>query len=190
MTDSETQTQKSPGSRSRYAGLIVVIALAALVLGGLGGFFLAKSLPSADDEFSLPDLDDPTLLSQSELRELSSYLGPIYWDGPEPDSRYEVTLASGGAVYVRYLPSDAEVGTDSEYLAIATYRSANGPIEDFTSVEGAVEASGGALIVQNEGAPNSAYFSFPGASFQVEVFSPEKGEALDLVQSGSVTLVE
>ena len=38
-----------------------------------------------------------------------------------PGSTYELTQASNGNVYVRYLPKGAAVGTKKPYLTVATY---------------------------------------------------------------------
>lgn len=185
-----TENIRSRQNKGRSVGLLALVAAIALIVGGLAGFLL-WGIPSSTTarQDALPDIDKPTIVTEAQLKKLSAYLGPIYWAGADTDSRYEFTLAAGGAVYVRYLPSSAQTGTKNEYLTVATYRSSGGPVEDFSTVDGAIKATSGALILQKPEAPKSAYFSFPGANFQVEVFSPKTGEALDLVESGTVTLV-
>lgn len=107
--------------------------------------------------------------------------------------RYELTVAAG-TTFVRYLPNGVDVGdSDTDHLSVATYAGVSGYATLLATAEDdgvtSMTSESGALIVQHPDAPNSVYFSFAGADFQVEVFHPVDGEALSLVQSGRVGLL-
>lgn len=105
--------------------------------------------------------------------------------------RYELTRATDGRTYVRYLTPGAVVGdTASRYLVIATYPQAGA--FNAVSAEAAkpgntrIDLPAGGLAVAAPGRPQAVYLSYPGADYQVEVFSPKPGEARRLVSNGSV----
>jgi hypothetical protein len=63
-----------------------------------------------------------TAVSSDQLRTLASSVNhPIFWDGPKQGFTYELTQLPTGAIYVRYLPAGAKVGTKDRYTTIATY---------------------------------------------------------------------
>jgi hypothetical protein len=133
--------------------------------------------------------------TQEELVELARSLDyPIYWAGSLPDRTFELTRTGSGRVYIRYLPPGVDPGDPNpRYLTVGTYPQANG----FAAVRAASrrpnavsrQTAGGALIVYNRARPRSAYFSFPGARFQVEVFDPTPGRARQLTLAGRITRV-
>jgi len=134
------------------------------------------------------------LLGENALKTLSHALGhPVYWAGPRPATRYEVTQTKDGRVYVRYLPVGVEAGTKSPYLTVGTY-----PVRNALAVtQAAAKRSGAvALPVGNGGAgfydksrPTSVFFAFPGFTYQIEVYDPDAAEALRLFRSGIVAPV-
>ena len=134
----------------------------------------------------------PRAATREELVALSRSLGyPVYWAGPQPGRTYELTRTRSGRVYIRYLPREVEVGNRRpRFLTVGTYPQANG----YTALRAAARresvrstrASGGAFIVFDRRRPRSAYFSFPNASFQVEVFHPTPRRARALTLSGRI----
>lgn len=141
------------------------------------------------------DYSSPTIVSEAELVAFGGARGPAYWVGPREDTQLELTQLASGSVFVRYLTGDAEAGDSrSEFISVATYAQSGG-YEDLLQAsrqDGATSDTSqtGALIVNTKDAPNSTYFSFEDADFQVEVFSPEKGAAKEFVNSGTVTLIQ
>lgn len=137
----------------------------------------------------------PQIVGVGELRSLSGQLGhPIYWAGPEPGARLELTHDADGRVYVRYLTGGAPAGDPRPlFLTVGTY-----PVPDAQAAlrRAARQSSaplrrvpGGGLALVRPGDPTSVYFAYPGSSSQVEVFDPSPKRALDLVLSGGVVPV-
>ncbi|WP_454050186.1 hypothetical protein [Cellulomonas sp. Marseille-Q8402] len=128
----------------------------------------------------------PTLVTPAELVTFAGSRGLVYWAGEVADHSIEVTAGSA-ATYVRYLPAGAAAGTDEPALTVATYPDVDG-YASLQALDGAgtTVAASGALIFAPESAPSSVYFAFPGSTFQVEVYSPAEGHALELTNGGSV----
>lgn len=187
------EAEKVNSSRKWLIGALVAV----LIAGALGVWLMSRdedesgsSATVATEQYSYP-----TIVSESELQEFGSVRGPAYWVGPVDATELELTQVSSGSVFVRYLTGDAEAGDDrDEFVSVATYAQAGGYDDLVRASErkgsNAEESQSGALIVTTQDAPNSAYFSFPGADFQVEVYSPEAGEAKELVDSGTVELLQ
>lgn len=133
-------------------------------------------------------LEGPRLVTAEELAAVATDRGPVYWAGEREGQVIELTLGTS-ATFVRYLAPEAEVGADEPALTVATYRD----IDGFGSLEGSestVMAQSGAIIYAPADNPESVYFAFPGATFQVEVFSPVPDEAATLTDDGAVRPVE
>jgi hypothetical protein len=171
-------------------GAVTVLLVVAAVLGG---WALRGSdddgTGSADDSI---EVGVPTIVSSSELEKVVGSHDPVYWAGERPDTKLELTMTRKGAVFIRYLPEDAEAGDDQTYLTVGTYSD----IDGYDALSAAApevarvqHAQNGAVIAVFKKQPKSTYFSFEDANFQVEVFSPEKGESQELTDDGSITLV-
>ena len=115
----------------------------------------------------------------------------MFWAGPRSGSVYELTQTASGRVFVRYLPEDASLGSpDADFLTVATYPQADAltGIEAAREREGAVGVAvpGGGVGVYDQERSTSVHFTYPDAAYQVEVFEPTPGVALELVTSGQV----
>lgn len=175
---------------------------AVLVVASLGAWLASRSddpAPTSGAANSVSaaeaDYSSATIVSESDLRAFGGARGPAYWLGPRGDSQLELTQLASGSVFVRYLTGDAEAGDSRrEFVTVATYAQSGGydDLLEASRQDGAQADTSqtGALIVTTEDAPNSAYFSFEDADFQVEVFSPKKGAAEKFVNSGTVTLIQ
>jgi hypothetical protein len=177
------------------------------VVLGVGAAVIAYLLVGSDDTTSTapvappppPAVVQPTIpaipariVTQEELKaEASTSDHPIYWAGPRPGVRYELTRSTDGRVYVRYLTGDAAVGDpNANYLAVATYPQAGG----FDAILGEAAKAGnsridlpaGGVAVVIPDRPSSVYLSYPGADYQVEVFAPSPGKAERLVRQSQV----
>jgi hypothetical protein len=130
--------------------------------------------------------------TEPELRRFASSLPErAYWAGPRADRRYEVTHTSSGATFVRYLPPGAEVGTaGARYLTVVTYprRAALRVLRAAARAPGAktISISGGGLGVYYGGVPTNVHLAFPDGNVEVEVFSPSKEVAIELVRRGAI----
>jgi len=115
---------------------------------------------------------------------------PIYWAGPKHGT-YELTRTADGRTYIRYLPSADKVGDRTpNYLTVGTYptKQAFSALRRAAARDGAVSANvdHGGLLVFNNSAPKSVYFSYPKSGYQVEVYDPSPLQARGLVLSGSI----
>lgn len=170
--------------RLGLAGLIVVVAIvigAVALLGGGSGNGSAESAPA----------EEAVALSESELlAQASDFSHPAYWVGPRAGTEsYELRSTSDGQIYIRYLTNGAQAGDPHpDFLAIGTY-----PVPDAKqALRKAQKESAGQELSQHEGyevlsgsGEDNAYVVFddqPG--LQVEIFSPQPGEAAGLATSG------
>jgi hypothetical protein len=129
--------------------------------------------------------------SLASLRALARASGhPIYWAGPQPDVKYELTQVTDGRIYIRYLPKSVPIRTKHLYPIVATYPVPNA----YKAVRTAAKESGavtfhtqrGGLAVYNQSAPTNVYLAYPGSKYQVEVFDPNPSRARQLVRSGTI----
>jgi hypothetical protein len=137
----------------------------------------------------------PALISQSQLEGLATSLDqPIYWAGPRAGYSYEVTVARGGRVFVRYLPLGVKAGDPrASFLVVGTYTEPG----SFADLKRAAKQDGsvsvgvdrGGIAVFSSHRPTSVYFSYPGAKYQVEVYSPSGNAARSLVLGGKITAI-
>ena len=140
---------------------------------------------------TLPPVGSPAAVSESQLESLASQSSqPIYWAGPKPGT-YELTRTADGRTYIRYLPSADKVGDRTpNYLTVGTYptKQAFSSLKRAAARDGAVSANvdHGGLLVFNNSAPKSVYFSYPKSGYQVEVYDPSPLQARGLVLSGSI----
>jgi hypothetical protein len=133
-----------------------------------------------------------TATSVEQLKALSEELGhPIYWAGAQQGVTYELTRTRDNRVYIRYLPSGAQVGdTRPKYLTVGTYpqKGAFGILKA-TAAKNRVRTiavAGGGLAFVDRKRPTSAYIAYPGLDVQVEVYDPTPGRAGQLLQSGEI----
>jgi hypothetical protein len=136
----------------------------------------------------------PLAASSARLRALSIELGhPIYWAGPQKRTRYELTLTSGGLVYVRYLPRGIPVGSKALFTFVGTYpvRNAFQVLEQLAKKPNhkRLQVPGAGLGVYSTASPRNVYVAFPGSNLQIEVFDPSPERARRLVTSGQVAPV-
>lgn len=124
-------------------------------------------------------------LTETELIELSSEINqPIYWVGPDTESTYTLTIAEGEQAYVKYLPAGVLPGEgDTALRIIATYlrQDAFAVTQAAANNPGAVSLSNsqGGAIYYNSATPNNVYLAYPGQNFQIEIFDPIPGAALE-----------
>lgn len=168
---------------------------AVLVLALLVAFGVWMLVRGSDDESAAPPTAEPgvRIADLAELLAVAAAAGgPVYWAGPRPGLRYELSQTASGRIFVRYLPPGVEAGDPSPgYLTVGTY-----PAEDALEAtrrlgeeDGAVtrELPGGGIAVYNESTPTSVYLAFPGVERQVEVYDPSAKAARQVAYSGAVT---
>jgi hypothetical protein len=174
--------------RIRYASIAAVLALAALVA------WLAVSGGGGASKPTVAPTPQPLTVSTSGLERLQQLLKqPIYWLGEEAGVGYEFTQTPNRRVYLRYLPEGVKPGASGSYRTVGTYPMANAfAVTKQASLKlGNVRiAVGGNAVAFAPGrATRNAYVAFPGVPYQVEVYDPSPGRAIQLVASGAVTRV-
>jgi hypothetical protein len=172
----------------RLAALVLFLGIAALVV-----WF--AFLRSGDESASAQPGAGPVGASEVDLAALSVRLGqPVYWAGQRPGTEFEATVTTNQYVYVRYLTAGAQVGDSSpQFLTVATYPAVDalGNLRSYANHGRAkiTRIPGGGIAVPVPGSPTSVYFAGPDSDYQVEVYDPNEGEALDLIGSGEVVPV-
>jgi hypothetical protein len=136
----------------------------------------------------------PVAASVVRLRALAKSLGhPLYWVGPRAGYTYELTEATNGNVYIRYLPPGVGVGAHEPYLAVGTYPfpHAFSATQALTKQKGAetITLARGGIAVVSKADPTSIHLAYPGSDYQVEVFDPSAAVARRVVSSGQLTTI-
>jgi hypothetical protein len=138
-----------------------------------------------------PERSTVATLSQRGLKTLAGSLGgPIYWIGPTPGYRYELTQTNDGRIYLRYLPPGVNSGTKAALLMIGTYRVQNAfavtrsAARKGDSVRVPIRGNGVAFYARSS--PKNVYVAYPGSNYQIEVYDPTAGRARQLAVSGQV----
>lgn len=176
--------------------LVVLVALLSIAAVVLALFLLLPRGASVDSSGdAATNTAWPQIVTEAELRTFGAANGPVYWAGPKDGVEYELTITDSGTFYVRYLTDGAVAGDkNNDFLSVATYPNIDGynNLVQAGAQDGTTSSltSGGALVVTTASAPLSTYFSFEGVGFQVEVYSPNKGDSLALVEAGTVEILK
>lgn len=176
-------------ARTRNGILLGLLGAVLIVAAGFGGWLLRGS---GGDDVAVVKVGVPTIVTAAQLDTFATDHYPLYWAGERRHTRLELTLTSTDAIFVRYLPEGAHAGDKARYLTVGTYRDLDGYTAltaTKKNVADVVAGQDGAVIAVFRSRPESTYFSFKNASFQVEVFSPHDGESKKLTDDGSVKLV-
>ncbi len=170
--------------------MLAVVALLLVAIGVAVGLFAQGVHPAEGTSFPV---GKPVIVWEQQLKSYGSENQTVYWAGPQAHRQYELTRSTTGASFIRYLPEGVKAGSEHEYLTVATYPQAHGyellteSVNAHTTTSQKTES--GALVVADSKAPQSTYFSFPDANFQVEVFSPTQGQSLRQVLDGEIVIL-
>ena len=169
---------------SRTALVLIVLVAAVAVVA----FLVLRNDDNGNSEPA--STNGPEGISQQGLVDLAKSVDhPVYWAGPRSGSRYELTIAGNGNIFIRYLAPDTPVGSrDVASLTIGTYPAAGANLEKAADKPGAKtgQTPDGQLVVTNSSNPSSVYVGAPDSDHQVEVFDPDPKEAFGLATSGAV----
>lgn len=176
-------------------GLVGVLVVAAVVIGAIallgGGSDDSSASPAEEGSDS-----NAAALSASELLARGSSLEqPAYWIGPRAGTAsYELSSTPDGRVYIRYLTGDAEAGDPRpDFLTVGTYSVAEAKqaLEEATRGEGQTLSHEEGYEVLSSKQATNAYVVFDDQpELQVEIFSPQPGEAAELATSGALRQLE
>jgi hypothetical protein len=172
---------------SRTALVLIVLVAAVAVVA----FLVLRNDDNASSEPA--STNGPEGISQQGLVDLANSVDhPVYWAGPRSGSRYELTIADNGNIFIRYLAPDTPLGSRSiASLTIGTYPAAGANLEKAADKPGAKtgQTPDGQLVVTNSSNPTSVYVGAPDADHQVEVYDPDPKEAFSLATSGAIVPV-
>jgi hypothetical protein len=169
-------------------GAVIAVAIAA----GLVAWLLVRGGGNSSTSTTTTTSRAPAhATSESQLRTLAASVEhPVFWLGPKPGFRLELTRTNDGKIYVRYLPHGVAIGADKPYLTVATYPfpGAFAAIEKQAKAKGAatVKLAHGGIGVLDQAYPESVHLAFPGVNYQVEVYDPTPARAMQLVSAGKV----
>jgi hypothetical protein len=177
-----------PRPRDRLRRIGVAAAVVATVIAAESA--VALSLLRGDSDKIRTGV--ATEVSVEQMRAFADSLGrAVYWAGPRPHTRLELTRTQEGRIFVRYLPKNAPVGDRRpRYTTVATY-----PLRDAYAVAvreaqkpAMVRANApvGGIAVWSKRRATSVYLAYPGTHALVEVFDPVAGRAPRLALSGAV----
>jgi hypothetical protein len=178
--------------RARQARVQLAILGVAVTAAALLVAWLAVGNTSASSPATGPG---PRIVSPAQLEECArSRGGPLYWAGPKSGFRLELTEASEGRTFVRYLPPGVRAGDPRpDFLSVGTYtrEQAFADLTQASKRPGMVstDAHGGGIVVFESSKPTSVYLAYPGRPYQVEVFAPASPTARALILGGHVTRV-
>jgi hypothetical protein len=185
--------------RPRATGVIAMAAAAAFIAWlALKNDGDSPSRPAATTSASATEAPQaafgPVAMTVEEFRSLvTTYGQPLFWAGAQTGRRLEVTRTNSGNVFVRYLPSNAEIGDSRRFLTIGTY-----PVADAYATTRKLAAEAGAIARRLEGGglayyrrdnPVSVYVVYPGLEYQIEVYDPDAARARSLVETGQIRQV-
>jgi hypothetical protein len=176
------------GSDLRIGAIVAIVLLAALV----AWLVVRHNSGSSSKNSPVPGRAQAVAVSPAGLVTLSnSSRQPIYWAGRKRGDTYELTKASDGRVWVRYLPAGVAAGSNSPYLTIGTYPLGNAyaVTRRLARKKGSTEVNVPGRAVAFYTTPTNVYVAFPGIPYQIEVYSPSTSEAQSTVASGAVTPV-
>jgi hypothetical protein len=166
----------------------------ALHLAQSGAVKPLAKLTSTSTSSSTSAAESARAVTASSLAAIAARSGhPVYWAGTGRGTT-EYRGTADGRAYVRYLPKGVNVGAARPYLTLGTY-----PLKHAYATTSSLSQRPNAVAVNvSKGAgvafyltkhPTSVYVAYPGADFQVEVFSPTPNIARQLVARGEVTTV-
>jgi hypothetical protein len=130
----------------------------------------------------------------SELAGLAKSLHqPVYWAGKQSSTRFDVTREGADRIFVRYLPSDGGAVPVGGVLSVGTYRLKGA----YAAIVRAGKAPGTATLrlpghgraVVDAGNQTVVHLAYRSRPFQIEVFDPVPGRALELVRNGRIVPV-
>jgi hypothetical protein len=168
---------------------LLILGLAFLAAAGLVVWLLVGN----HEQAATANGEGPTLVSGAQLAQLAKSVDhPVYWAGPQEGFSYELTSTRDGRFFVRYLPKGVAAGDPRpNFLVVGTYSRAGsfGALQRAANKNGSVELPNKGLMVESA-KPQSVYIGYPGAKYQIEVFSPVSDLARKLVLKGTIVPIQ
>jgi hypothetical protein len=171
------------------------LRLGAVLAVALGAAFLIWLLAIKGDDnggSSSKTAKSVKEASIADLKALPASVGhDVYWAGPRPGYRYELTKTNDGKLYIRYLPAGVQLNDKRpEFLTVGTYLypHAFNIVKAYSRGAAAFKAKlpGGGLAYARKDIPRSVYFAYPGSDYLQEVYDRSPKRARGLVTRGQV----
>lgn len=186
IEDADIRFAEKVGFWKRTFSLQIVAVAVALGLAlGAGGASLVFQAQGSSNTIS-GQLSGRVALTESELVRLVSENNLVaYWSGPQTGALYSLVANTSGQVFIRYLPNGAGLDdTAANYRVVATYPQADA----FAITQAAGNQPNAISFVNPDGAqvffskdfPSNIYMAYPDAPFEIEIFDPGSGTALNL----------
>jgi hypothetical protein len=192
-TTSLAATDAAPATPSRTRRLVVlgIVGLGVVVAAVL---VFVHGHHNGSPPAGTVNLIRATLYTQSGLKTLAGASNsPIYWVGPVPGDRYEVTRTANNDLFIRYLPLGVDAGSrQGKYLLIATYPLYKALASLKATAHGhslKVAHTRGGIAVVERGKTTNLRVAFPNVDYEVEVYDPSPKRAKELATSGALTPV-
>jgi hypothetical protein len=193
VTENATTTRAPTGRPSLPHADLIVLLLAVAISGAVVIWLLLRhdglstTLP--------PPGSGPALVTRAQLEHLPKVVDqPVYWAGPKSGYSYELTRTSTGRIFVRYLPKGVAAGDPrANFLVVGTYSRAGSfeALKQVANRNGSVRVAlpNNGLMVESS-KPQSVYIGYPGANYQIEVYSPASDTAHRLVLKGTIVPIK
>ena len=181
----------SSRGRSRRRTLLGVVAVVAvgLLAAFLAWFFIVRDDDESSAAPTAPATAVPKIASVADLTALADSGEAFYWAGVRSGTRIELT-APDGTVFIRYLPPGEPAGSTSPALTVATYPRSNAFDEVSRAAAGEnatkLDLPGGGVASVDDTTGTNVHLAYPDQPYQVEVYSPQVGEARSLVETGTI----
>jgi hypothetical protein len=169
-----------------------VAAGAAVIAIGVVLWLLLRD-GSASSASPLPKDSKALPISVKGLKTIAALGIRIYWVGEKPGSTYELTKTADNRIFIRYLPGGVPVGSDKEYLTIATY-----PVKNAFAVTGKLAAKSSSVRIgigkddvafYDRDTPTNVLVAHRDSAYQIEVYDPSPARAQRIVATREVSAV-
>jgi hypothetical protein len=184
-SSSDTDTTTGPFDQKNWiwaaVGIAAVIVAAIVAFGLAGDSDTDGADPVARQEFPAEAVGEEALTAVAAMASQN-----VYWIGPEDGMKYRISWRPDNGIQVDYLPE----ASGSPAPLVGSY-----PVPDAFAVTQSIkqqsgdtkeELPGGGVVTMSKDRPTNVYLAFPGADYQIEIFHPEPGVALELARSGRV----
>lgn len=193
-----TQSSKFVDEKKLASILALVVFMTAFITFGVTHRLDARANASSSTSATsfIAKISGGVALTEPELRDVVKQLKrTVFWTGPQKNARYTINALTDGQTYLRYLPGGKGV-SDSQpnYRTVGTYESdqaytatlaagneANGV--SFTTTDGRV-------IHYNKASEGNIYMAFKGKPYQIEIFDPNSGAALELANANKLEVIK
>jgi len=175
----------------RVGAVIAVAAVAAFAVWYFAIRDTGSSGPSQATTTSAVQSIGAVEKSPGEIAGLAKkFHQPIYWAGPQPNTKLEFTRTGNGATYVRYLPPGEKAGErKTGYLTVVTFpfKGAYEALKGLAKKGGRItdQVGNGGVVLTSKDSPH-VYLGFKRVDYEIEVYDPDPARALSIGKSGVI----